>query len=330
MKDLPLLGAPPIPAASITMGKRKRNAGENVSPTPLPTKRSHVTGNLAPQGPACVQIITGSYDKVLHGITATLSAEDRLTGESSSNIRFDDNFLFNAHSSAVRCLAISPLPPPQESAKAQRLILASGGTDQRINLYHISTHAAPKSMSTLSLPPLLNASRQENSKNKELGALSHHSASINALYFPSHSKLLSGAEDNTIAVTRTRDWAVLSTIKAPIPKSVGRPSGDTAPPSNAPSGISDFAIHPSMKLMISVGRGEKCMRLWNLVTGKKAGVLSFERELLQSVGEGKLSSGEGLKVRWNPAGDEFAVLFNRGGIIFGMVCVSQLSPEHAN
>jgi len=60
------------------------------------------------------------------------------------------------------------------------------------------------------------------------------------------------------------------------------------------------------------------MRLWNLVTGKKAGVLSFERELLQSVGEGKWASGEGQKVKWSPEGDEFAVLFDRGAVVFGM------------
>ena len=34
------------------------------------------------------------------------------------------------------------------------------------------------------------------------------------------------------------------------------------------------------------------MRLWNLVTGKKAGVLNFGREELMSVKESKYSSGE--------------------------------------
>lgn len=81
---------------------------------------------------------------------------------------------------------------------------------------------------------------------------------------------MSGAEDSTIAVTRTRDWSLISTIKVPIPKAVGRPSGDTAPLGGAPSGVNDFAVHPSMKLMISVGKGEKSMRLWNLVTGEES------------------------------------------------------------
>jgi protein MAK11 len=69
--------------------------------------------------------------------------------------------------------------------------------------------------------------------------------------------------------------------------------------------------------MVSVGRGERCMRLWNLVTGKKAGVLNFSRDILQSVKESKYSSGEGRRIRWNPDGSEFAVLFERGAVVFG-------------
>ena len=74
-----------------------------------------------------------------------------------------------------------------------------------------------------------------------------------------------------------------------------------------------------MKLIVSVGKGEKCMRLWNLVTGKKAGVLNFGRELLQGVGEGKWGRGEGRRVEWNSLGEEFVVSFERGCAVFGMV-----------
>jgi protein MAK11 len=74
--------------------------------------------------------------------------------------------------------------------------------------------------------------------------------------------------------------------------------------------------------MLSVSKGEKCMRLWNLVTGKKAGVLTFDRAVLQEVGEGRYSSGEGRKVVWGASdeegGEEFAVGFERGGVVFGM------------
>jgi protein MAK11 len=170
------------------------------------------------------------------------------------------------------------------------------------------------------IPTLTSRPVVENPANRAVGSLLHHSTSITGLYFPSRGKLLSSAEDNAIAVIRTRDWEVLSTIKAPKPKAMGQPSGDTAPLGVAPSGINDFAVHPSMKLMVTVGRGEKCMRLWNLVTGKKAGVLSFERGMLGEVGEGRYSSGEGRKVAWGntDAGEEFCVGFERGALVFGM------------
>ena len=61
------------------------------------------------------------------------------------------------------------------------------------------------------------------------------------------------------------------------------------------------------------------MRLWNLVTGKKAGVLSFERSMLQAVGEGRWTSGEGRRVAWNSLGEEFVVAFEKGCVVFGMV-----------
>ena len=197
-------------------------------------------------------------------------------------------------------------------------MLASGSSDQIINLYHLSTTLPPKSQDP-SLPTLAGSTKKENPRNRELGSLQHHSAGITALYFPTRSKLLSASEDCTIAVARTRDWTVLSTMKAPIPKAHGRPSGDTAPYGGTPAGVNDFAIHPSMKLMVSVGKGEKCMRLWNLVTGKKAGVLNFGRELLQGVGEDRFARGEGRRVVWNSLGEEFVVGFERGCAVFGMV-----------
>jgi protein MAK11 len=290
------------------MAKRKRNTtGANAN-----ENGSSMSKKIKPEAnnsPTTLQIVAGSYDGVLHGITATISAKD--------DVAFADTFHFYAHTSAIRCLALSP-PSAPIPGQTQKIILASGSTDERINLYHVSAHIPRKGKKPLPIPtskPVL-----ENPQNRELGALLHHSSSVTALHFPTRSKLLSSAEDSTIAVTRTRDWSLLSTIKAPIPKPQGRPSGDTAPPGGSPSGVNDFTVHPSLKLMISVGKGEKCMRLWNLVTGKKAGVLNFSRELLAEVGEGKFGSGEGRKVAWGSteAGEEFCVGFERGVLVFGM------------
>ncbi|RAH82664.1 60S ribosome biogenesis protein Mak11 [Aspergillus japonicus CBS 114.51] len=272
-----------------------------------------------------LQIITGSYERVLHGFTAAVSPEAFAkpsntaieTSNASELVQFVDNFLFEAHTSAIRCLALSPLPKA-DSNEAPQVILATGATDERVNLYSLSAAPVAVNEEYPTVPTLAGNKILENPKNRELGSLMHHSAPISALCFPSRSKILVGAEDNTISVTKTRDFTVVSTIKAPHPKVQGRPSGDTAPPGGSPSGINDFAVHPSMKLMLSVGKGEKCMRLWNLVTGKKAGVLSFNREILQSVKEGKYSTGEGRRIVWNFKGDEFAVAFEWGAVVFGI------------
>ena len=313
------------------MAKRKREVDENGSRTNGLHKRPSTASKAAEYSTTesgartTVQIITGSYERVLHGLTATIPRESSKKPNDGFKVEFADTFLFNAHGSAIKCMALSPQSTSSDASQEQKIILASGSTDERINLYHISASPPSQLGKAPSIPSLAGNTITENPKNRELGSLLHHSASISALYFPTRSKLLSAAEDNTIAVTRTRDWTVLSSIKAPIPKAIGRPSGDTAPPGGTPAGVNDFAVHPSLKLMVSVGKGEKCMRLWNLVTGKKAGVLTFGRELLQEVGEGRWSSGEGRKVEWDSKGEEFAVGFERGVLVFGMVI-----PSHNN
>jgi protein MAK11 len=270
-----------------------------------------------------IQIITGSYDRILHGITAsfpTSSVTSPSPKTSDKTVTFADTFLFTAHTSAIRTLALSP-PSAPTPHQPQKILLATGSTDSKVNLYHISAHP-PQKTTVPVIPSLTSRAVVENPSNRELGTLVHHNAAVTDLCFPTRGKLLSASEDCTIAVTRTRDWSLLSTIKAPIPKSVGRPSGDTAPIGGAPAGVNAFAVHPSLKLMLSVGRGEKNMRLWNLVTGKKAGVLNFTREVLTDVGEGRHGLGEGRKVVWGQSedGEEFAVAFEWGVCVWGMDC----------
>jgi len=62
------------------------------------------------------------------------------------------------------------------------------------------------------------------------------------------------------------------------------------------------------------------MRLWNLVTGKKAGVLTFEKRILEAVGEGRYRGGEGRTVAWRADGEAFVVGFERGAVVFGLDC----------
>jgi protein MAK11 len=296
------------------MAKRKRTETEEPASAPNGKARKQIDSASAS---IHIQIVTGSYERALHGITAAIPSEllqlDS-TPEEHLSVSFADSFLFNAHTSAIRCLALSPPPPP--SAISQKIILATGSTDERVNLYHLSTR--PPSGPIL---PSLNSKTLQNPSNRSLGTLHTHDAAITALHFPNRTKLLSSCGNNLIAITSTKNWSTLSMIKAPTPKHPNRPTGDTSTASTLPSGVNDFAIHPSMKLMISVGRAERCMRLWNLVTGRKAGVLSFEKDMLKDVGEGsgRWGSGEGRRVLWDKEGEEFAVGFERGVCIFGMV-----------
>ncbi|KAK4176216.1 WD40-repeat-containing domain protein [Triangularia setosa] len=310
---------------------------------------------LNSDAPVSIQIIAGSYDRVLHGIAVTIKTTE-VTSEplaevestdktdkkkskksktaaaapattTSQTASFADTFLFNAHNSAIRCLAISP-PSAPAPKQTQKVLLATGSTDERINIYNLSAHPPStrsasdpdaQLLSSLAPRPIL-----ENTKNRELGTLLHHTGNITRLCFPNRSKLLSSAEDSTIGVTRTRDWALLHNFKCPIPKVYGRPSGDTAGVGGTPQGVNDFAVHPSNKIMISVSKGERCMRLWNLETGKKSRVLNFERAMLNEAGEGKHSTGEARRIVWGSSSkggeDEFALTFDRDVVVFGMDC----------
>ncbi|KAJ5194019.1 hypothetical protein N7491_001353 [Penicillium cf. griseofulvum] len=305
------------------MVKRKRTDAskeDKTAGTPTKVTKSVPTPSETPDAALTIQVVTGSYERVLHGFTIGIPASSmKAKAEAdSSAIQCMDTFLFEAHGSAIRCLALSPLPKPTDPVDSQKVMLASGSTDERINLYSIS--AAPPAVNEdyPSVPTFAGNKILENPRNRELGTLLHHTASITSLSFPSRTKLIAAGEDNSISISKTRDWTVVSTIKAPNPKIQGRPSGDTAPPGAAPSGVNHFAVHPSMKLMLSVGRGEKCMRLWNLVTGRKAGVLNFTREILQGVKESRWSTGEGRRIAWDSEGEEFAVAFEWGAVVFGI------------
>ena len=316
------------------MGKRKRYQssdqgsinGHEAQETKEPLTSDHAS-IIAPVGKVAnshddaqssgpvLQIIVGTYDRILHGLIAVVTSNKSALEEST--VEFADTFLFNAHASAIRCLALSPIKDSSD-----KILLASGGSDQLVNLYSLDARYV-RSQNDASTTSPVERRIIENTKNRELGSLQHHEGGVNVLYFPTKSKLLTAADDNTMAVARTKDWTILSSIKVPNPKVPGYASGDAALP--GPSGVNDLAIHPSLKLMISVGKREKCMRLWNLMTGKKAAVLSFDRAHLQSAGEGKHSQGEGQKVRWNGHGEEFTIAFDRGCLVYGIDCKPRLT-----
>jgi protein MAK11 len=89
--------------------------------------------------------------------------------------------------------------------------------------------------------------------------------------------------------------------------------------------INSISIHPSGKIALSVS-ADKTVRLWNLMTAHKASVHKIMK------GENlvvrlfycmqmfliRIRFTEGLVVRWNTAGDQYAILFERQVIIYNV------------
>ncbi|CAM0137989.1 unnamed protein product [Umbelopsis sp. WA50703] len=122
-------------------------------------------------------------------------------------------------------------------------------------------------------------------KRKELGALAgQQQGDINAIEF--YGKyMLSASDDATICIWRSKDWELLKTMKG----HQGR--------------INSLSIHPTGKIALSVS-ADKTVRLWNLMTAHKASVHKIGKE--------------GLVVRWNTDGTQYAILFERQLIIYNV------------
>lgn len=128
-------------------------------------------------------------------------------------------------------------------------------------------------------------------KRKELGTLLSHQGTVTTLKFSkeivdkedpykSGKWLLLGSDDGKIIIWRTKDWELFGTLKG----HQGR--------------VNDLDIHPSGKVAISVST-DKTIRLWNLMTAKKAAVLKIK---------GKDHLGQsGEMVRWCSDGSHFLV-----------------------
>ena len=89
------------------MGKRKSNAIQEDEELPYPTSGAKKRKAINQEGaiPVTFQIVIGTYEKVLHGITASVTSQAKQHHEQSC-VEFADTFLLNAHTSAIRCLAV--------------------------------------------------------------------------------------------------------------------------------------------------------------------------------------------------------------------------------
>ncbi|RUP51371.1 WD40-repeat-containing domain protein [Jimgerdemannia flammicorona] len=123
-------------------------------------------------------------------------------------------------------------------------------------------------------------------RRKELGfLLGQHQGSITCLRFYGKSHMLSASDDGALCIWRSKDWECLKTMK-----------GHTAR-------VNSVAVHPTGKIALSVS-ADKTVRLWNLMTGRKASVNKLTKE--------------GELVVWNTAGDQYAIMFDRDVSIYNV------------
>lgn len=127
-------------------------------------------------------------------------------------------------------------------------------------------------------------------RRKDVGSLSQHSGSVNALAWAGSSHLLTGGEDGRIGLFRSRDWECLHVLRHKKP-------------------ISGLAIHPTGKVALSVG-GDRSLRLWNLMTGKQA----YQER----------TTGEVLRVAFTPETGQWYALMMETGVRF---CESEGAGE---
>ncbi|CAN3375178.1 hypothetical protein DIURU_001120 [Diutina rugosa] len=163
-------------------------------------------------------------------------------------------------------------------------------------IFHFEAHSLAIKSIDLAKRYLVTGSKDEHiriydlQKRKELGDLMGHQGTVTALKFSmegteddvekSGKWLLSGSEDGKILIWRTKDWELFGTLKGHTDR------------------VTDVAIHPSGRVAISVS-ADHTIRLWNLLTAKKAAVLKIK---------GKDHLGQyGDFVRWSASGDNFIV-----------------------
>lgn len=161
-------------------------------------------------------------------------------------------FIFPAHLSCIKAVASAPVGGRW---------LATGSDDEIVKVWDLR-------------------------KRKEVGGLSQHVGSITALTFPTKAHLLSASEDSTISLFRTKDWALLRSLKGHS----GR--------------VNSIDVHPSGKVALSVGK-DKTLKMWDLMRGRGAASLPL--------------GVEAEVVRWAKSGRYFGVLSPKGIDIYSTV-----------
>ncbi|GAC99763.1 hypothetical protein PHSY_007366 [Pseudozyma hubeiensis SY62] len=196
------------------------------------------------------RIVAGSYERLLYGLEASVEASSGASSSTAFDITLKPIFTFPAHISSIRTVA---------TAGSDSKWLATGGTDEIVKVWDLR-------------------------KRREVGQLTGHEGTITSLTFASRTYLLTTSADSNINLYRTRDWALLRTLKGHI----GR--------------INSAAPHPTGRLALSVG-SDRTIRMWDLMRGQAAAStrIGIEADL----------------VRWDTTGKRFVVLAYRQAMIFG-------------
>ena len=207
--------------------------------------------------PKGIRIVAGTYERFLYGLEGTVQKDS----QSSYSIRLEPRFIFPAHVSSIRCVACAG-----QGSKW----LATGGMDELIKLWDLR-------------------------RRKEMGALTGHEGTITSLSFPNRTFLLSASEDGVINMYRTRDWALLRTLRG----HTGR--------------INSVSAHPSGRVALSVG-ADRMIRMWDLMRG---------------MGSASVKIGtEADRVLWDTLGTRFAVLTGRKIIVYATNMSKVAQIEH--
>ncbi|KAJ9106078.1 hypothetical protein QFC21_001217 [Naganishia friedmannii] len=206
-------------------------------------------------------VIAGSYEKNMYGLEIDVKNYKSSSPETSPPL-VKPIFIFPAHLSCIKTMKASP---------GGGKFLATGSDDEFVKVWDLR-------------------------RRKEIGSLSQHIGSITSVAFPTRSHLLSASEDATISLFRTRDWALLRSLKGHS----GR--------------VNCIDVHPSGKVALSVGK-DKTLKMWDLMRGRGAASLAL--------------GAEADVVRFAPDGNHFGILLPTGIDVYTtrMVKVGSISSN---
>eukprot|EP00455_Lapot_gusevi_P054990 TRINITY_DN8904_c0_g2_i1.p1 TRINITY_DN8904_c0_g2~~TRINITY_DN8904_c0_g2_i1.p1 ORF type:complete len:584 (-),score=148.24 TRINITY_DN8904_c0_g2_i1:11-1687(-) len=184
-------------------------------------------------------VVVGSYEHTIYGYALDVKDFGEDT-EGEEEKRFRSAFSLPVHGGCIKSIA--------SSGKW----VASGGSDEIISVMDLE-------------------------QDGQVCVLQQHSGDVTSLAFHSDKFLYSASLDGTIAIFRTSDWELLSSLKA------------------HKGGVTSIAVHPSGKVALSVGK-DNTMKIWNMLTFKCA---------LTTTQRGATFCG------WCPSGDRYAVVADR-------------------